>query len=134
MTNFKMNLFCEKLQSVRYNAVTGAMQGTFSDKMYQELGLETLKSRGRYKSLRRIFKITNEEAPHYLISLIPKCQRFIRTRNCQIPNFHCRTDCFTYSFFPSSLNDWFNLDDSIRNSKSISNPIPSSPKQILQYL
>ena len=37
-----------------------------------------------------------------------------------MPIFHCRTDCFRYSFFPSTLKDWFNLDDNIRNSESIS--------------
>ena len=61
-----------------------------------------------------------EEAPNHLINLIPKCKQFVRTRNNQIPTFHCRTDCFKYSFFPSTLNDWFNLDDSIRNTESIS--------------
>ena len=32
----------------------------------------------------------------------------------------CRTNCFKNSFFPSTLNDWFNLDINIRNSESIS--------------
>ena len=34
--------------------------------------------------------------------------------------YHCRTDCFKYSFFPSALRDWFKLDEAIRNSESIS--------------
>ena len=38
----------------------------------------------------------------------------------RIHTFSCRTDCFKYSFFPSTLNDWFNLDLNIRNSESIS--------------
>ena len=40
--------FCEKLESVQYKtalAITAAIQGTFCDKIYQELGLESLKSR-----------------------------------------------------------------------------------------
>ena len=44
--------FCEKLESVQYEAalaITGAMQGTSRDKIYQELGLESLKSRSSYK-------------------------------------------------------------------------------------
>ena len=67
-----------------------------------------------------MFKIMKEEAPNYLINLIPKCNRTIRTRNSHIPIFHCRKDRFKYSFFPSRLRDWFNLDDNIRNSESIS--------------
>ena len=67
-----------------------------------------------------MFKIMNEEAPNYLINLIPKHNQTIRTRNGHIPIFHCRTDCFKYSFFPSTLKDWFNLDNNIGNSESIS--------------
>ena len=40
--------FCEKIESVQYKAalaITGAIQGTSRDKSYQELGLESLKSR-----------------------------------------------------------------------------------------
>ena len=38
---------CEKLESVQYKAtltITGAIQGTSCDKIYQELELESLKS------------------------------------------------------------------------------------------
>ena len=61
-----------------------------------------------------------EKAPNYLISLIPKSHPTIKTRNSSIPTFHCRTDCFKYSFFPSTLNYWFSLDIKIRNSESTS--------------
>ena len=47
--------FCEKLESVQYKAalaITGAIQGTSRDNIYQELGLESLKSRRWYKRLR----------------------------------------------------------------------------------
>ena len=39
------------------------MQGTSRDKIYQELGLESLKSRRWYKRLRCVFKIMKKEAP-----------------------------------------------------------------------
>ena len=94
--------FCNKLESVQYKAalaITGAIQGTSRDKLYQELGLESLKSRRWYKRLSCMFKIMKKEAPNYLINLIPKCEQTIRTRNNHIPSYHCRTDCFKYSFF-----------------------------------
>ena len=103
--------FCEKIESVQYRAalaVTGAIQGTSRVKLYHELGLESLKSRRWYKCLSCMFKIMKTEAPNYLINLIPKCEQTIRTRNNHIPNSHCRTDCFKYSFFPSTLNDRLN--------------------------
>ena len=99
--------------------MTGVIQGTSRDKIYQELGLESLKSRRWYKRLSCMFKIMKEEAPNYLTNLVPKCETNTRTRNNSIPSFNCPTNCFKYSFFPSNLNDWFNLDLNIRNSKSI---------------
>ena len=59
------------------------------------------------------------EAPNYLINLVPKCETN-RTRNNNILTFNCRRNCLQYSFFPSTLNDWFNLDLKIGNSESIS--------------
>ena len=42
------DFLCEKLESVQHKAavaITGAMQGTSRDKIYQELGIELFKSR-----------------------------------------------------------------------------------------
>ena len=54
MTNPKINLFCEKIESVQYktaSAITGAIQGTSCDKIYQELRLESFKSRRWFERL-----------------------------------------------------------------------------------
>ena len=67
-----------------------------------------------------MFKIVKEEAPNYLINFVPKCETNTRTRNNSIPTFNCRNKLFQVLFFPSTLNDWFNLDLNIRNSGSIS--------------
>ena len=32
--------------------------------------------------------------------------------------FHCRTHCFKNSFFPSTLNDSYKLNETVRNSES----------------
>ena len=61
-----------------------------------------------------------KEAPNYLINFVPKCEAAIRTGNNNFLSYNCRTDCFKYYFFPSSLGDWFQLDINIRNSESIS--------------
>ena len=66
--------FCEKLESVQYKAalaITGAIQGTSRDKIYEELGLESLKARRWYKRLSCMFKMMKEEAPNYLMNLMP---------------------------------------------------------------
>ena len=115
-------VFLRSLESLQYKAaltITGAIKGTFRNKIYQELGLESFKPRRWYKRLTCMFKIMKKEAPNYLINLIPKCEAAIRTRKNNFPSYNCRTDCFKYSFFPSTLNDWFRLDINIRNSESI---------------
>ena len=56
--------FSEKIESVQYEAIlaiTGAIQATSRDKIYQELGLESLKSRRWYKRLVCTFKIMNKK-------------------------------------------------------------------------
>ena len=94
--------FCEKIEFVQYKAslaITGAIQGACRDNIYQELGLESLKSRSWYKRLACMFKIMNEEAANYLINLIPKYEPTVRTRNNSIPSNKCRTNCFKHFFF-----------------------------------
>ena len=66
---------CEKLECVQCKvalAITGVIQGTSREKIYQELGLELLRARRWCKRLSCMFKIVKEEAPNYLINLIPK--------------------------------------------------------------
>ena len=66
-----------------------------------------------------MFKIMNEKPPNCLINLIPKYEPTIRARSNSIPSYKCQTNCFKHSFFPSTLNDWFNLDINITNSELI---------------
>ena len=128
-----------KLESVQYKvalAITGAIKGSSCKKIYQEIGFESLKSGRWYKRLSCMFNIMNDKAPYYLKNIIPKCHQSTRLRNNRLPTFHCRTECFKNSFFPSTLNDWFNLDSTIRDSESIAifkkrllsfiRPIPSN--------
>ena len=50
--------FHDKLESIQYNAclaITGAIRGTSTEKIYQELGLESLKSRRWFRKLRHFY-------------------------------------------------------------------------------
>ena len=52
--------FHAKLEPLQYNAtlaITGAIRGSSSEKVYQELGLETLKSRRWYRKLSLLYKV-----------------------------------------------------------------------------
>ena len=68
-------------------AITGAMQGTSRDEMYQELRLELIKSRRWYIRLSCMFKIL-KKALNYLINLIAKCEAAIRIRNNSFPTYN----------------------------------------------
>ena len=102
------NSFSEKLESIQNKAalaITGAIQNTSYDRIYRELGLESLQSSRWYKRLSLMFKIMKEEPAIYLINLIPNCKLAIRTRNNCIPVYHCLTESFKHSFFPSTVKD-----------------------------
>ena len=66
-----------KIESVQCNAalsITGAIRRNSKEKLYQELGFETLKDR---RSLTRLFylcKILGQKQPAYLYDLIPPFQ------------------------------------------------------------
>ena len=110
--------FHEKLESIQYNAcmaITGAIRGTSSEKLYQELGLESLKSRRWFRKLCHFYKILNEKSPSYLFDLIPNLNRVRETRHSNnIPAIHTRHNYFKNSFFPSTISEWNNLDCKIR--------------------
>ena len=58
--------FQNKLESVQYNAalaITGAIRGSSREKLYQELGLESLKSRRWYRKLCLFFKLKENKHP-----------------------------------------------------------------------
>ena len=54
-----------------------------------------------------ILHVMKKEPLNYLIKLIPKSKQRLQKRLFQV------------LFFPSTLNDWLNLDDNITNSESI---------------
>ena len=87
--------FHQKLESIQYNAclaITGAIRGTSKEKLYQEIGLESLQLRRWYRKLEMFYKIFN------------------------IPLFNIKHNFHKNSFLPSSINELNNLDPNILNS------------------
>ena len=117
--------FHKNLQSIQYNAaiaITGAIRGTSSEKRFQELGLESLKSRRWLRKLCLFYKVFHEKSPSHLFQLIPPNNNIYATRSSQsnkISNFKTRHNLFKDSFFPEVISEWNSLDVSIRNSSSI---------------
>ena len=75
--------FHHKLESIQYNAclaITGAIRGTSKEKLYQELGLESLQLRLWYRKLGMFYKIYKNKSPQYFFKLIPEKTHAYATR------------------------------------------------------
>ena len=115
--------FHQNLEKIQYNsalAITGAIRGTSKEKLYQELGLESLEKRRWYRKLCYFYKIFNKQSPTYLLNVIPVSSRSYFTRYAEnVPSFKMRHDFFKYSFFPSTAIEWNKIDKNIRKSESL---------------
>ena len=79
-------LFHQNLESLQYSAaiaITGAIRGTSSEKLFQDLGKETRKLRRWLRKLCLFYKLIKEQSPAYLFQLIPKIKTHYTTRNVQ---------------------------------------------------
>ena len=63
--------------------ITGAIRGTSSEKLFQELGLESLKWRRWLRKLFLFYKIFHEKSPWYLFQLIHPNNNVYATRHSQ---------------------------------------------------
>ena len=114
---------CQEMESVQYNAalaIAGAIKGTSQMKLYNELGLKSLKFRLWFRKFCLFFKIKKHGLAEYLLNIIPQSnhQYNIQT-NEDITKFYCRTDVFKYSYFPATIMEWNKLDLKLRKSESL---------------
>ena len=118
------NSFHAKMESIQYNAwlaITGAIRGTSREKIYQELGLESLQLRRWYRKLCLFYKVFKNEHAKYLFHLIPvRCTSYATRTESNIPLIKTKHNFFKNYFFPSAITEWNNLDPNLRNSNSIS--------------
>ena len=78
--------FHKYLESIQYNAaiaIAGAIRGTSSEKLFQELGLECLKLKRWLRKLCLFSKISHKKSPTYLFQLIPPNNNNYATRSSQ---------------------------------------------------
>ena len=101
-------LFQQKMETIQYNAalaITGAIRGSSREKLYQELGLETLQQRRWYRKLCCFYKILKSQSPKYLYSIISKHNMSYRTRQCnKIPAVNVKHDFCKNTFFSFNKN------------------------------
>ena len=117
------------LESIQYQAaliVTGCWKGSSREKLYAELGWESLNDRRHFRRLTLYYKIKNYLTPNYL-SLLAQ------------PFDQNHTNRFKSSFFPYCYTYWSILDQNIKNSisletfkKTILKDIRPSPKSTFE--
>ena len=83
--------FTDKTEQLQYKgclAITGAIQGTLRECLYNELGLESLSSRRWCRKLSAIYKLLSTQCPKYLFDIIPSSENFFDTSKKQRPFFN----------------------------------------------
>ena len=100
----------QKLESIQYNAaltITGAVRSTSREKLYQELGLESLQKRRWYRKLCYLFKILKGQSPDYLSKILPSIRRAYNARNVDyIPCFNNKHNIFRNSSLHQLQLNW----------------------------
>ena len=113
-----------KLESIQYSAalpVTGPWRGTSRDKLYAELGWESLNSRRWNRPLILFYKIMNNLTPLYTRDPIPSLYRsqYSLRRQGAVGRIVIRTEKFNYSFYPNCILERNTLDPEIRLAPSV---------------
>ena len=102
-------------------AITGGIRGTSQEKLYAELGLESVKFRWWFRKLACFYKIQSTELPKYLLQLIPTNNHsYILRKPLNVPHYDCRTDTLNNSFFPNVKNKWNKLDEKMKGVTTFS--------------
>ena len=115
--NYLMNIL-EKTQYQAALVVTGCWKGTNTDKIYEQLGWESLYQRRFFRRLVMCYTMMNNMTPDYLKKPIPSLSH--RIRSTDIPPMKYRTDRYLHSFYPDSVVSWNNIGSELRNAKSLS--------------
>ena len=114
----------EKLESVQYSAalaVSGAWRETSREKVYAELGWESLSLRRGSRRLTLFYKFINNLTPGYTKDPIPplwQSQYSLRNQDV-VGQILARTEKFQSSFYPNCLSESNNLDPEIRLAPSV---------------
>ena len=113
------------IESVQYEAacvVSGAWRGSSREKLYDDLGWESLNHRRNLRRLCMFYDIYKNDYPKYLSCNIDICKpknSMRLTKKNKLNNWPCRTTKFSLSFFPSSIKDWNALEEETRNAKNL---------------
>ena len=122
--DINLNYQMRTLESIQYQAalaVSGAWKGTSRDKIYNELGWESLHNRREFRRMTQFYKIMNDLTPPYLREPVPEPRRLLfgsRSTNV-LPLIPCKTDRYSNSFYPDAVTSWNNIGVELRSIQSL---------------
>ena len=100
----------ENIQDKACIAITGAIQGTSCEHLYQELGLESLENRCWYQKLICFHEVVNGATPRYLTSHLNTNDNLVYNTTASDQNnirrLRARTEHVKQLFFPFCVNEW----------------------------
>ncbi|MCG8113671.1 MAG: reverse transcriptase domain-containing protein [Candidatus Thiodiazotropha taylori] len=103
--------------------VTGGTKLCSIDKLFSELGWDSLQSRRNKHKLIALYKILHGLAPNYLLDLMPptvqETSRYSLRNSDHFQNYRAKTNLFLDSFFPSTIRAWNSLPTEIREASSV---------------
>ena len=108
------NYLMEKLESVQFSAafaVTGTWRGTSWERLYNELGWESLSSRRWSRRIILFYKFINNLTPDYMREPIPPLHETSYPFRNQpaVGQIWARTEKFRSSFYTDCLFEWISL-------------------------
>ena len=114
----------DKLESVQYSAafaVTGTWRGTSREKLYTDLGWESLSSQRWSRRLILFYKFVNNLSPEYTVDPIPSLyqSQYCLRKQDVIGQLKARTEKFKSSFNANCLSEWNKLQPELRHAPSV---------------
>ena len=116
--------FTIKLEKTQYSAalaVSGAWRGTNRQKLYKELGWESLYNRRWFRRLVHFFNLRRTGTPNYLYAELP----IGRTEQYGLRNMReydvpfSKTKRASNTYFINAVHEWNLLDETVRNSATL---------------
>ena len=118
--------FQNKLEKVQYRvclAITGGIQGTSRERLYDELGLHSLVKRRWCNKLVFFYKTVNRLLSDYLFSYLDFSSQenylLVSSSASIVSPLPTGAKSFKGTFFQNCINEWNKLKVAIRNAKSI---------------
>ena len=113
----------EKIQNEAARITSGCTRLVSLEDLYNELGWETISQRRRKHKLILMYKMNTNNVPNYLQSLLPatvgSSNNYSLRNSSHLQTIQARTSLYSNSFLPSTVSEWNNLPDNVKNAESI---------------